>query len=175
LSKVDRLIRIPNTALGTILLECYEPETLHLHPWWHESCHLAGEKLPFFRVTLRRVESRWTIVDFRDSFDPAAPEWPRGAREKVPKIAIEIGAAWAAAHESLIRERGTEYLKQEVNDLVERPADNLELIRRAIAHANYLNRLDLLEPIRPLIGALANEFLQAEQMLKKAHRRRLAA
>jgi hypothetical protein len=88
----NRPIRIQNTALGTIWVECYEADSLHLHPWWHESCRLEGQKLPFFGVTLRRVKSRWTIEKFDDGLHPwntDAPKWPRGAREKVPGVVLE--------------------------------------------------------------------------------------
>jgi hypothetical protein len=114
----NRPIRIPNTALGTIWVECYEADSLHLHPWWHHTCRFAGKELPFFGVTLQRVKGRWTITKFDDGVHPwntDAPKWPRGAREKVPGVVLEIGAAWAAANESLIRERGIEALEREVN------------------------------------------------------------
>jgi hypothetical protein len=106
------------TVLGTIYVSCFELDTIRLNPWWHESCRLEGRKLPYFIVSLRRDEGRWTVADFNDSTDPEAPKWPRGTRAKIPDIVLEIGKAWAAANESVIRDRATEFLKWEVEHLV---------------------------------------------------------
>jgi hypothetical protein len=170
MAKIDRPIRITDTVLGTIWIECFEPDRLDLHPWLHESCRLDGQKLPFFGVTLRRVEGRWTVAKFEhDFYHPDAPKWPRGAREKIPGMVLEIGTAWAAEHESLIRDRGTEHLKEKVKAVMESTEDNLRAIRDAIAFAVSLDRLDLLEPIRPLIGAIVGEFSGINRRL--AHRK----
>jgi hypothetical protein len=164
----ERPIRLANTALGTIWIECCEPDTLHLHPWWHESCRLDGQKLPFFSVTLQRVEGRWRVAKFNDSMDPEAPKWPRGARAKLPNIILEIGTALAAANESIIRERATEHLKWEVEHLVEGRGE-LRWLHETIAHAKSLDRVDLLELLRSLIRALVGKFSQVNRRLA-AHR-----
>jgi hypothetical protein len=111
---INRPIRITDTALGTIWIDCYKPEALDLRPWWHGTSPLDGLGMPFFTVTLRRFEGRWALAEFHDHYKPGALEWPSGAREKVPEIVREIGAAWAAGHESYICERATNYLKLEV-------------------------------------------------------------
>jgi len=174
MAKNDRPIRIPNTALGTIWIECFEPEILHLHPWWHESCQLDGQKLPFFRVKLRRVKGVWTVAEFEDRCDREdAPKWPRGAAAKVPNLAVEIGAAWAAEHADVMHERAVSYLE----DRIKYAPRGVDWIREAMAHAVLLDRLDLLEPIQPLIQANANEFSRVNRKLaaRRRNERRKAA
>lgn len=163
---LNRSIRLPNTALGTIHVSCFQPDTLHLNPWWHGTCRLNGTELPFFGVTLRRVEGQWTVAKFEhDFYHPDAPKWPRGVREKIPAMVLEIGTVWAAEHESWIRDRGTEYLKEKVKAVTESSEDNLRAIRDAIEYAVSLDRLDLLEPIRSLIGAIVAEFSSVNRKL----------
>jgi hypothetical protein len=160
----NRPIRITDTALGTIWIDCCcEPYTLDLRPWWHGSSRLDGQGLPFFTVTLRRFEGRWALMEFHDHYQPGELEWPHGARDKVPEIVREIGAAWAAAHESYICERATNYLKREVEYLLD--GAGIPGLWKAVATAELLDRMDLLKPLQPRIREIFGEFSSVNRKL----------
>jgi hypothetical protein len=163
-------IRVPNTVLGTIWIECFKLDTLYLTPWWRGSCRLDGQKLPFFRAELLKVKGRWTLADFEDSTTRKdAPAWPRGTHTQVPIIVLGIGEAWAAENEKVIRKHQTEWLKWEVEGARKGYGAsrelNINLIRKAIHDATILDRLDLLKPAQTLIQSIAGEFSQVKRYL----------
>jgi hypothetical protein len=171
-------IRIPNTVLGPMFVECYKPGFLCLAPWWHSTCRLNGQKLPFFRVLLHCVDGRWRVEHF-ECFDSSVyedkPEWPRGARKKIPDIVLEIGTAWAAANAGVMHEKGIEYLKDRVKWILDKP-EHLGWVHDAIVYARFLDRMDLLRPIESIIHEAASEFSRASRRLSAHHgRTRIAA
>jgi hypothetical protein len=167
-------IRIPNTPIGPVFVECYQPGFLSLRPWWHSTCRLNGQKLPFFRIELHFVDGRWAVEHFEcfdSSTDVDKPEWPRGARKKIPGIVLEIGAAWAAANADVIYEKGVEYLKHRLTWILDKP-EHLGWVHDAIACAKHIDRMDLLRPIESIIHEAASEFSRASRKLS-AERPRL--
>jgi hypothetical protein len=166
----NRAIRVPKTPLGTIFIEPYMPDHLDFHPWWGGTCWLEGRALPFFRAILNRKNGIWTLGAFSGNDPDDAPKWPRGSRDKVRRLVVEIGSIWAADHEVVIRERGADWMQWQVERVFDSSMADIRTIQQCIGWARSLDRFDLLAPLKPLLQTISGEFSQVTRRLSARSR-----